>query len=342
MQENIKKLLSNSKLEFIYRDNNTEIWENILKRCKYIPIEYQNETLDFQIEFILGNNTDIFDLSIIILNDKTPIAVWPLAYNEFNYKKSLNSFGSNLLSPLFISDTLTSVKKKIIKECIDIIKSLNSLVTDDSLIADDIFINNREISTWHYELIRSGAYPQIKYELFVDLSQNIELIKSNFRKSYKSLINNGLKIWKIGILINDGREVWYEFKKLHFEVAGKKTRSDKTWEIHYNLLINGKAFLVYLRDDFGKMIGAGFFQTSKSECLYAVAAYDRGLFDKPIGHIVQYVAIKEMKRRNILWYKIGQRHFLSDSSKPSQKEVSISEFKEGFSTHVFPRYVIKF
>ena len=71
---------------------------------------------------------------------------------------------------------------------------------------------------------------------------------------------------------------------------------------------------------------------------HAVAAYDRTLFDKPLGHVVQYRAIEEMKKRNISWYKIGVRPYGSDNPKPTEKEISIGEFKAGFSSHCFPHY----
>ena len=108
-----------------------------------------------------------------------------------------------------------------------------------------------------------------------------------------------------------------------------------------NAIESGNAFLIYLRDSSDRMMGGGFFEYTKDEAYYSVGAYDRNLFDKPIGHVVQNQAIIEMKKRNISWYKIGNRSFVGDSILPTDKEVSISEFKQGFCSDLFPKYLLK-
>jgi lipid II:glycine glycyltransferase (peptidoglycan interpeptide bridge formation enzyme) len=88
------------------------------------------------------------------------------------------------------------------------------------------------------------------------------------------------------------------------------------------------------------MIGGGFFICSRDESVYMVGAYDRSYFDKPVGHVIQFHAIKEMQNRGLVWYNIGERIFANDEPAPSVKEISISKFKSGFSTHVFPTYLL--
>jgi len=80
------------------------------------------------------------------------------------------------------------------------------------------------------------------------------------------------------------------------------------------------------------------FICSRDEGVYAVAAYDRALFDKPLGHVVQFRAIQEMKRRECRWYFIGRRFYPGEQPVPSNKELSISYFKEGFSTDNFASF----
>ena len=38
-----------------------------------------------------------------------------------------------------------------------------------------------------------------------------------------------------------------KFKELHFQVSGKKTRPDKTWEIMLNQIINDEGYLFTLK-----------------------------------------------------------------------------------------------
>jgi hypothetical protein len=48
----------------------------------------------------------------------------------------------------------------------------------------------------------------------------------------------------------------------------------------------------------------------------------------------------EMKKRGLRWHKIGLRPYSSEVPSPTEKELSIGEFKQGFATHLFPRYVL--
>ena len=118
------------------------------------------------------------------------------------------------------------------------------------------------------------------------------------------------------------------------------TRSDETWAIQHKDIAESRGFLVYLLNGSGGMDGGGFFNFTRDEGLYGVGAYKRELFDKPLGHIVQYRAIEELKRRGVRWYKLGLRPYASEEQKPTEKEISIGEFKEGFASHMFPRFGI--
>ena len=50
--------------------------------------------------------------------------------------------------------------------------------------------------------------------------------------------------------------------------------------------------------------------------------------------------LEELKKRNVRWYKLGPRPFGSHTPAPNEKEISIGEFKHGFASHLFPRYVL--
>ena len=79
----------------------------------------------------------------------------------------------------------------------------------------------------------------------------------------------------------------------------KKTRSTESWSFQKNAILNSEAFLICLRDDENKLIGAGYFSYTLDQGVYAIAAYDRELFQKPLGHAVQYAAIKELKKLDV-------------------------------------------
>jgi FemAB family protein len=231
------------------------------------------------------------------------------------------------------------VRKRLTKGCLDVCEHLARETGMEQWESADSFSEGVGLGSWHAELMRRGALCRVGHELYLDLQPDLATIKTGFRKSYKSLVSSGLKQWSVHILEDGNASVWNEFINLHLEVSGRKTRSDESWELQRVHLEEKANLLIYLRDSAGRMVGGGLFQLTRDEALYAVAAYDRSLFQKPLGHVVQFTAIEEFKRRGIRWYKIGQRAFPSDLPAPSEKEISISDFKSGFASHLFPRYL---
>lgn len=90
----------------------------------------------------------------------------------------------------------------------------------------------------------------------------------------------------------------------------------------------------------GELIGAAFYEFSRDEAVYSVAAYRRDLFDQPVSHAVHNRAIQHMQELGLKWYHIGMRAYSGDMIKPTDKELSISYFKEGLATHAFFRMIL--
>lgn len=59
----------------------------------------------------------------------------------------------------------------------------------------------------------------------------------------------------------------------------------------------GADFVIFIRDKLtGELAGSALFATTPQTGLYCVAAYDRERFSRPVGHIVQAVAMDYMKK----------------------------------------------
>jgi len=325
---------------FRFRRENQSLWEETLLKVPYIPFSYLYSRLDYQLASIQAQGGECSDISLILFNDLQPCGVWPLSYSIKDDKPSISTYGGPVLPPLFTQELSVKSQKKITKACLAIMNQIcrqTGLSAWDS--AESFSGNNQHgLSQWHEQSMQSGASARIKHELFIDMSLDITSIRTHFRKSYKPLISSGMKMWKVDLMDRRDDGVWDEFRQLHLSVSGRATRAPITWELQHAEIEAGKAFLVYLRDTAGKMVGGGFFCMTRDEGIYAVAAYDRDLFDKPLGHVIQFRAIEELKARGVRWYKIGYRPYASDSPTPSDKEISIGEFKQGFASHIFPQY----
>ena len=334
-------LLTESNIGAKFRIENKDSWEASLDLAPYVRVTYTNSSIDYQLAYQQGHGGQWQDCSVILLWDLKPAAIWPLSLSTKNAKTELTSHGLPVLPPLFTQGLATKTVKTLSRQCLQFAEALSRQAAQDSWRSCQSFSNMLGLSEWHTIAMASGAIPTLQHELYLDLLPEMKTIKRGIRDSFRSLITAGARHWEIGLLTDESPLVWDEFKRLHFEIAGRRTRSAESWDVQLQHVKSGSSFLVYLRNLSGKMVGAGLFSLSRDEGLYGVGAYDRLLFDKPLGHVVQYRAIEEMKARGIRWYKIGARPFGSDIPVPMEKEMSISYFKQGFASHTFPKYCLR-
>lgn len=334
----IKSYIEDKSVRILALSDNFDKWNEVAFSANYLPFWYTLQSCEYQKSYLEGTGNIVSDLSLIVIWDNRPVAIWPLAVIDNLDKKILGSYCSAVFPPVFIDLIPESSKKRIIRSLLEVIKIIQVENDCAKLVFVDFFKGSKEASIWLSSIMSIGARCDVTWELFLDLSMTTEDIRSVFRKSYKPLITKGLKLWDIKILCRDDLTTWVKFRELHHKVSGRVTRSNDSWDRQFKSIVNLSAFLVYLENESGEMVGGGFFEFSKTEANYSVGVYDRSLFDKPLGHVVQYQAILEMKSRGIPWYRIGARCFPGEFSGPTSKESSIGEFKSGFSSVMFPRY----
>lgn len=338
------KALSSVEMQMAFRQSAQGDWDIASEKIAYLPINYSKKAIDYQLRYWNGSGQPTQDLSVILYHEKRPIALWPLILSRSvpDKLKISSNGGAELHPPLFAAGLAAKTTKSLTAKCF---AALNQFCTANRIggwQSASPFSEETGLSAWHDKAMQSGGRASLKHELFLEVTRPIEEIKSGFRKSYKALVNSGAKWWSTHLLTQADPDIWEEFRALHQSVAGRSTRSRDSWSAQLDAIACGAAFFVFLRDEADKMVGGALFYLTRDECVYAVGAYDRSLFDKPLGHVVQYRAIEEMKRRNIRWYKLGQRSYPGDMPEPSSKELSISDFKQGFASHLFPIHEIRY
>ena len=194
------------------------------------------------------------------------------------------------------------------------------------------------LSDWYSNLLELADEILTGHFLFIDLSLSIKEIKSRFRKSYKSLINQELKFWNIQVHENPSNKLFDNFRLLHKSVAGKITRPIESWNMQKEQIEAKQSFLVTASDDNNHLVGAGLFAYSKNLAEYMSGVYNREL-NIPCSHAVQMKAIETLKEKGLKWYELGQKYLTIDKNKnpATKKELSIVHFKEGFATHTLAR-----
>ena len=346
-KEEILKLFNIGGIKAKYKIEFKEDWDTVFSNLNYQFVASTDLHLEYQSAYHSSSDAKITDVSVVIYRNLNPIAVFPLCIEERQNQIKLSSFGKPINEPLYAKYISNNEKKSLTKKVINSLKLIARSLELDFLILEQASVphsDNNGCSEWHIQLLSEGALLEIKHDMFLDLSPDLKDIRSRYRSSYKSLINRGLELWNISVMEsrNASRENWDDFKELHRDAAGRVTRSELTWEIQCKMISNDCAFLVMLREkNASKLVGAAFFEYTKNEAYYSVGAYDRSYFDFPLGHVAQHTAIQKFKIKSIGWYRIGERFYPKVSVNCSSKEVSISNFKQGFSDHLICRFIYK-
>ena len=233
--------------------------------------------------------------------------------------------------PCVSVESKTQLTAKASKEFITEFEKIISKVNGSIIIRD--YLIDRELSTLSHYLLANGSIVSPGFTREIDLMYDEIILKRNLRKSYKSLVNWGMRELKPKIIDSSNVE-WeniIEFMELHYQEAGRRTRTEKSWHLQYEMIKAGEAFAVfgYLNNE---IVSAGFFMHSNTHCFYGVSASKRSFFEKPMFHSLMWSAILHAKKIGCSRFEVGEQLYLNHPSEKhsTKKEFGISEFKAGF------------
>lgn len=340
--DDIVALAANYGLQLVPRSGHEDVWSDVWLGLGHHPIDHAPYSLDYNTKYFRDAGWKLEDASVIFFDGDRPCGIWPLHVGGPEGMNALYMAGTSVQLPLFAKNLPSKTMRRMLDAALNALRDWAAELNINSLHirhnAMPTIVPTR-INFADRQLLSMGAKTQLHHELHVDLNPTMDQIRLNFRKSYRPLINLGLRTWSSFIMDHNcsDPDTWEEFRRLHFESAGKRwTRGKATWDTQYRMVTANNGFLVGLRDvNTGRLNGAGFFQTTRDEGVYAVAAYNRAEFNKPLGHVVQYLAIERMKEMGLSNYRLGVRHYPGDIPEPSPKELDISYFKEGFASGIY-------
>lgn len=189
-------------------------------------------------------------------------------------------------------------------------------------------LTNSLENIFKYDLLNGKKLFQ-QQEMYTALELSLDEIWKSLRKSYRSIINKEKKKSIVEGICS--KEDWKECKNLHIEVSGRQTRSDRTWDIQWDM-INAKTAKVFFIREEDKIIGFSLFYRSKDLVTYAVGAYDRSLFaSRPISHILIWSAIEFFKQKHVKYLYLGD--LIMMGVEEDSKLKSINHFKQGFANY---------
>ena len=323
-----------------YSNERRECWEDILMKTEYVPNDYMRSSLEYQKTYMECFTDYIIDLSLFIKDkDGLFIGVWPLSIKKKDNTWEFCTNQGPVLPPLFIRSVAEKEKRIIDQDCINLINEMYRRIVPSIQIKDTwmsrylslpILMNNNETIWWRL-CCEGGCTAICETMLYMDLTKTKEELFHSLRKKYRQYINKGEREWKITVHDKVTDEMWSNYRRMHAEVSGRVTRSIESWDIEKESINNGNAFYVESTDKDGEFIGGGYFEFSKDECLSAVGVYDRSQFNLPVSHVINWRAICHMQELGLKQFVFGRRFWPGDNPRPTEKELQIAYFKEGFA-----------
>jgi len=272
-----------------------------------------------------GNTVN--DCSFILQWENEPVIAFSGATVEGNGKIGLLAYEAPCISIENNAKLTTKAGKIFLKEFDKITEGFTGLIKYRDFLMDG------KLSILSTHLFRKGAIARPMFSKIADLIEDEATLKSNIRKRYRSLINWGLRNMKIQIF--DQSDITWEkmnlFRLLHLREAGRETRSEESWRRQEEMVLAGEAFVIFGSLD-NKLVSAGFFMHSDTNCFYGVSASRRDMFEKPLFHALMWTAILHAKKSGYRWFEMGEQVYPNHphDDPPSKKELGISEFKAGF------------
>jgi FemAB family protein len=311
-------------------------------KCEYFPDKvlhplHSSLSKEFYAEYSLANHATKFeDVSCIVFDENQVYCLIGLTIsaNENNNTSELGYYGL----PAYYQEhgELSLPCKKRIQNILN--KYIQNIISCANVKKIHFLNTQPYLSPMALIFMKCHCNASVNLLQNIDLNQSISNIKKDFRKGHKAAINWATK--NIKVRIATSRNIsWNDienFRNLHIQVSGRKTRSKKTWHIQYDMIKNDEAFVV-LGEKGGELITSALFQYSDNSCYYSVSASNRELFDKPISHILIWKAINQAKSIGCQSFEVGEQIYDKENR---EKESRISDFKRGFGGSTFVQTTI--
>jgi hypothetical protein len=206
--------------------------------------------------------------------------------------------------------------------------------------------NKKEVSSkYAFENIKYGFIYRVDNTLIINLNDSdVEGLFQKVNKYRRQLIRKSIKKGVVVKIFNNNsnkielEKKLNELKLAHLKASGKITRSVETWNKMSECLENGNAslFVAYVGNEPLSYLFCGEFNyMSFGWSQVNIKELER---DYSPRHILEWEAIVHYKKELFSFYEVGERFFTKQfMHNPTEKEISISEFKERYGGDLFPK-----
>ena len=297
----------------LYKDSRDGWLYHSLKWLEFINCYEKTSSAGFLIKYSENNEIQGFlPLSIFENDEIKSISLngegigWPIISNSVNES---------------VEDQLLGALKKYAEKnyCDEIKISLrNPLVNQKDLIK------------------RQKKVTSLEYKTSIQSNHFFDNWEQKIRKRYSRYVRKYLDKFKISIIDSrqelDVQKLAEEYMKLHISDSGKKTRNLESYIKQVEFIKEDEAFFVKAENNItGITEGMLLVTLIKNHGLdNSVATTEDGRLNY-VSHVLKHVALNKLDKLNTKSYILGIDYTIaSELSKPSEKQIGISYFKDGW------------
>lgn len=174
-----------------------------------------------------------------------------------------------------------------------------------------------------------------------------ETLTKDVRERYRRYYHKFAPEFDLFIAEGEGMTLELEeaYFALHVKDAGGQFRSRESYTKQADIARRGEGWYVVARDKAsGTIAGMLLVSLYKNVAMDNSVAIDPDFTLKRVGLLVRVRAIEELVKRGVMQYELGQKRYNIPSLErvPSQKDIGIAEFKDGFTRgHSRVRYELE-
>ena len=155
-------------------------------------------------------------------------------------------------------------------------------------------------------------------------------------KGHKSCIKKSKKYLEYEIMTETK-----QFMIDYFEIAGKVTRPEKTFELLEKWIKLGFGILLKAKYE-NDTAGYIYVLKCNNRAYYFMSATYTQYKQYNICHYLQSIVFEILKQEGIKYYELGDQDYNSLHFQPTEKEKNISKFKRGFGGHIAINHISEY
>jgi hypothetical protein len=327
------RIITKEKSDFII------LWDDFCARNE-VSVFSSYLWIDFCVQIL--REKFLKDLSFMVMNDKSVVAIVPMLMEVGMYGKQFSVRNGYMLRAPTISieteeDARNEIEKKIFSHIVEIalvenVRLYMTLIDPLSVIMQ---------SSGYNFLLKHNFIDGSLLTTIVDLRMPVEKLFGRLRKSFKPLINRELKSCEVITVDhkNADRILFEHFPRLYYLASGRDVYTPLEWASLLKMIERDFGMLILIRLK-NEIIGGSYFNHSGGKAYYSFSANDPAYeTSNYIGHVAIWKAMEYYAQRGLGWLELGWQFFGPQLlENPSEKEISISFFKRGFGGTYFPVY----